>query len=305
LGSAALALLLSSTASAQDKPTWSFDQNRAWEYLLKQVEFGPRVPGTDAHKACRDWISDEMKKSCDDVHLQELVHHWSVNDKDVHMWNIIGTQNWKDAKSRVLLFAHWDSRPFASQETDPAKKSQPIPGANDGASGVAVLLELMKDIKDKHPGVGIMYLMDDGEDLGPELPEMFLGADYFAKHLPDIKPDYGILLDMIGDSDLDIPVEPNSYARAKKLSRAFYDNAAKLGLSTTFLNTFGPEIEDDHLTLNDHGIPTIDLIDFTYDQWHMLDDTPAHCSPASLKKVGLALGGFVTMSPIFKVTDEK
>jgi Zn-dependent M28 family amino/carboxypeptidase len=277
---------------------WKFNQNEAWQDLLKQVDFGPRVPGTDAHKKCRDWILAELKKSCDEAHLQELTHHWSVNDQDVHMWNVIATQNWENAKQRVVLAAHWDSRPFATEEKDPVLARQPIPGANDGASGVAVLLELARVMKDRHPGIGVMYLMTDGEDLGPDINEMFLGAIYFSKHLPEKKPNYGILLDMIGDKDLQIPMERNSFFKAEKLERTFYRNANDIGLGSTFPVALGQfEIEDDHLSLNDAGIPTIDLIDFTYAPWHTLQDTPAHCSPQSLGKVGYALESWLLRNP--------
>ncbi|HZH98501.1 MAG TPA: M28 family peptidase, partial [Fimbriimonadaceae bacterium] len=178
-----------------------FDQDNAWQHLLKQVSFGPRTPGSEGHIKCRDWIAEQMKKSCENVRLQEFSHKWSETGKDVKMWNIIGEQNWKDAKTRMLLIAHWDTRPYASEESDPTKAKQPIVGANDGASGVAVLLELMRVLKERKPELGIMYLMTDGEDLGPTLDEMFLGAKFFAKNLPKPKPDYGILIDMVGDKD--------------------------------------------------------------------------------------------------------
>jgi glutaminyl-peptide cyclotransferase len=241
-----------------------------------------------------------MKKTCDNVHLQELTHRSAKNGEDVHMWNVIGEQNWKDAAVHVLLMAHWDSRPTANEDPDPENRTKPIPGANDGASGVAVLLELARAIKDRHPGVGIMYVMDDGEDLGPGIDEMFLGADFFAKNLPSPKPDYGILLDMIGDKDLAVPMEKNSRFRAETLTRAFYSNAMKIGLSKTFPYEMGPEILDDHLTLNDHGVPTMDLIDFTYAPWHTLKDTPEYCSAESLKKVGVALESFLLRPRPFK-----
>jgi glutaminyl-peptide cyclotransferase len=253
------------------------------------VAFGPRKPGTQAHRDCRDYILGEMEKSCDNVRLQPFDHVWSKTQENIRMWNIIGEQDYKTAPVRIALFAHWDTRPSADQETDPVKKAQPIPGADDGASGVAVLLELMKEMKGKHPGIGVLYVMIDGEDLGPGEDEMYLGAVQFAGHLPSPKPDYGILLDMVGGKNVRIPKEQNSIYGAPTLTKLLYLHAEKLGMSSTFPDVKGWEIDDDHLPIIRAGIPTVDLIDLTYPQWHTLDDTPEHCSPESLVKVGILL----------------
>jgi Zn-dependent M28 family amino/carboxypeptidase len=175
----------------------------------------------------------------------------------------------------------------------------PIPGADDGASGVAVLLSLAEAIKDKHPDVGILYLLDDGEDLGPSIQEMLLGVDYFATHLPDPKPDYGILLDMIGNTHTRIPEEQESLKHANSVVRAFYLNASKIGLDQTFPSIIGDDMDDDHLPLIQRGVPTMDLIDFSYPQWHTVEDTPEHCSQKSLEAVGDALESFLTKQPAF------
>lgn len=287
-----LGALLLTGAFAQTAPKQSkleaFDQAKSWEHLIKQVEFGPRVPNTDGHKKCGDYILDEMRKYCENVREQPIDYNWSQRGL-VHMRNLIGEQNWKNSSVRVLLIAHWDSRPNAPQEMDPTDKGKPIPGANDGASGVAVLLELMRVLKQTPANVGVMYLMTDGEDLGPGLDEMFLGAKYFAQHLPDPQPTYGILLDMIGDKDLSIPMEIRSNGLAPDLMKAFYQHAKKVGLAGTFPSVKGDDILDDHLALNDAGVPTIDLIDFDFPAWHTLADTPDKCAPESLGKVGKQL----------------
>ncbi|AIE86209.1 peptidase M28 [Fimbriimonas ginsengisoli Gsoil 348] len=267
--------------------------------MLKQVAFGPRVPGSINHIRCRDWIADQLKLSCENVHFQELSHTWSQNHKSIKMWNVIGEQNWKDAKTRVVLFAHWDTRPMASQEEDEFKQRQPIPGANDGASGVAVLLELARVLKETRPDVGIQYVFTDGEDLGPGLDEMFLGARAYAKQLPSPRPAYGILLDMIGDKDLSVPMEPNSIGFAKDLVYALYAHAARVGLGGTFPMVEGPVIEDDHIPINQAGLKTVDLIDFTYPSWHLLSDTPDKCSPQSLGKVGKLLQTWLEQNPAY------
>lgn len=281
---------------------YAFDKAKAWEHLVKQCNFGVRMPGTKSYDFTKVYLTEEMKKYCENVRLQPFTHTWTVTGKPVAMANIIGEQNWKEAKTRILLLAHWDTRPTSDMDSNPDNYRRPILGANDGASGVAVLLELMRAVKDKLPkDVGVMYLLTDGEDLGPELDEMFLGAKYFAKNMPNPKPDYGILLDMIGDKNLRIPMEPNSLRYAPTLLREFYLNASKIGLKDTFPMNYGPVIEDDHIPLNEAGLPTIDLIDFDYDYWHTQKDTPDKCSAESLGKVGMALESWLLKSPAFKI----
>ena len=272
-----------------------FNSAGAWDYLVKQVDFGPRKPGTKPHIDCRDYIEDEMKKSCDNVRLQPFTHIWSVGQERLSMWNIIGEQDYANSPVRVALFAHWDTRPTANNDPNPANQDKPILGADDGASGVAVLLELMKDMKGKHPGIGVLYVMIDGEDLGPGEEEMYLGADYFAAHHGDPKPDYGILLDMIGNVGVRVTEEPNSLNLAPTLTKLLFAHAANIGLADTFPAILGPyPIDDDHLPIIRAGIPTVDLIDLTYPQWHTLADTPEHCSPDSLGKVGKLLASWLT-----------
>lgn len=290
----------SPTVAGPSKGEVKFDQAKAWEHLLKQCEFGPRLSGMEGHIKARDWMVEQMKASCENVRTQPFVYDWKYGRKKLEMWNVLGEQNWKDAKTRVLLLAHWDTRPFADQESDPEKMAKPIIGANDGASGVAVLLELARAMKGRLPeGLGVMYLMVDGEDLGPDLEEMFLGAKHFAKNMPNPKPDYAILIDMIGDKDLRIPMEQNSLRYAQPLMQAFYRNAAANGLRDAFPQTYGPWIEDDHIPLNEAGLKTIDLIDFTYEPWHTLADTPDKCSAVSLGKVGKALETWLLKTPVW------
>ena len=294
-----------SSSQTAEPPEWKFDGKVAWDYLIKQVDFGPRVPGTGPQIKCRDYLLAELKKGCPDAHIQRLTHHWTYNNTDVPVFNVIGTQNWKDAKVRVVLLAHWDSRPFADGPKSPDYLKNPlpynpIPGADDGASGVAVLLELAQDLKGRLPAdVGVLYLLDDGEDLGPKLEEMLLGVDYFAAHLPDPKPDYGILLDMIGNTNTVIPEEVESVKYADRVVKAFFANAGAVGLAKTFPAITGQDLEDDHLPLIQRGVPTIDLIDFKYAQWHTVEDKPKYCSQQSLEAVGIALESFLLKRPAF------
>jgi hypothetical protein len=287
------------TASSSEKPDPAQDPTpiltdgaKAFELLKKQVSFGPRYPGSQGHKQCLDWIVAEAKKYTDNVEKQPFSHKWSANGFSVGMTNVIATMDF-GAKQTVLLMAHWDTRPTADQEWEARDAQKPILGANDGASGVAVLLDLMRAFKEKAPPVNVIFLFTDGEDLGPGLDEMFLGAKHYAKNLPNPKPVYGILLDMVGDKNLSIPVEPNSLEAAPDLVKRFYAHAAKIGLGSTFPNEQQGAIYDDHLPLIDAGVPTMDLIDFTYADWHTLADTVDKCSPESLGKVGKAVESFL------------
>ena len=249
----------------------------------------------------RDWLIEELKKSTENVRTQEFSHTWSKTGKSVKMWNVLGEQNWKDAKTRVVLLAHWDTRPSADEDPNMARRNEPILGANDGASGVAVLLELARVLKNSAPkDLGILYLFTDGEDLGPALDEMFLGASHFAKNMPDPKPNYGILIDMIGDKNLRVPMEVQSLGYAGNLLVDLYRHASTVGLGSTFPMVEGPYIEDDHIPLNKAGLPTIDLIDFDYPAWHTHADTVDKCSPESLGKVGKLLQTWFEKTPVYQ-----
>ncbi len=202
----------------------------------------------------------------------------------------------------MLLVAHWDCRAEAELDRDTANQKKPIPGADDNASGVAVLLELSRVLKDHLPaGVGIEYLMTDGQALGPKRNEMFLGSEAFAKDLPNHpKPTYGIVVDMVGKKDLNVPMELNSMMHAKTLCYALCRHASQIGLGDVFPMDFGLELADDHVPLNLAGVRTIDLIDFHYLQYyHTLQDTPDKCSPDSLGKVGKLLQTWLQKDPPF------
>jgi len=243
---------------------------------------------------------EESLKFCDNVAIQPFTHRWSQGGRNIQMWNVIGYQNWEKAKVRVALYAHWDTRPTADMEPTFDRQRQPINGANDGASGVAVLLELMRVLRNVNPDLGIQFVFLDGEDLGPDLDEMFLGAKHYSKNLPLQRPQYGILLDMIGDRDLRVPMEPNSLRLAPALTRAIFAHARSVGLESTFPSVVGDiPIEDDHIPINAAGIPTIDLIDFEYPYWHTLQDTPDKCSPESLGKVGKLLETWFRKRPLW------
>lgn len=259
----------------------AFDKERAFQLLTKQCEFGPRPVGSRAHRQTRDFLLEEMRKYADQTVAQNFTY------RGMPLTNVIGLFN-PQAKRSVLLCAHWDTRPIADQEIDPEKQKQPILGANDGASGVAVLLELARHFKEQRPEVGVIIVLFDGEDYGDfEKDEgVFLGSRYFAKNHRGYNPAFGILLDMVGDKDLDIYREGNSERFAPDINRKVFRIARELGYGKYLIDTLKFTITDDHIPLNQVGIPTIDLIDFNYGPWHTLDDTPEHCSPESLAVVG-------------------
>lgn len=262
----------------------AFDASRAFADLQTQVGFGPRVPGTEGHTKTRDWMVEELRKSADTVSLQSF--SLTYKGKTLPLSNVVAEIN-SGASKKVLLCAHWDTRPTADQEIDSQKRSQPILGANDGASGVAVLLELARVFKAKRPDVGVQIVLFDGEDYGDfqEDVAVFLGSRQYAKNPVLGKPAYAILLDMIGDKDLGIYREGNSEANAPEVNDKIWRAASALGVKS-FQFGVRHTIEDDHVQLQRQGWKAVDLIDFDYGPWHTLDDTADKCSPASLKAVG-------------------
>jgi Zn-dependent M28 family amino/carboxypeptidase len=266
-----------------------FDAARAFADLQKQVAFGPRVPGTTGHTNTRDWLVEQFRPHVDTVKLQNLER--TFDGKTLPMSNIVAEINPQAAK-KVMLCAHWDTRPTADLEIDPAKRKLPIAGANDGASGVAVLLELARLFKAKRPGVGVQIVLFDGEDYGPDGDRMYLGAKHYAKNPALPKPAYAILIDMIGDKDLNIFREQHSENNAPEINDKVWKAAEALGVKQ-FRYGVRYAVEDDHIPLQEAGWKAIDLIDFDYAPWHTLDDTVDKCAPASLKAVGDVLAKVV------------
>lgn len=266
-----------------------FDKNKAFSYLTAQTDFGPRVVSTTAHAQCLQYLQIELTKYAEEVDLQPF-SHTGYDGKLLTMTNVIASFNLKATK-RILLIAHWDSRSMADEDTDSKKRNQPVPGANDGASGVSVLLEIARNLKTSPAQIGIDMLFSDGEDFGKEndFENYLLGTRYFANNLPKgFTPMFGILLDMVGDKELEISKEPNSLEYAPDVVELVWSAARELGIYQFSDNTQRPVL-DDHIPLNKVGIKTIDLIDFEYPYWHTTEDTPDKCSPESLEAVGKVL----------------
>lgn len=272
------------TSEAFAKPAFNADQ--AFEYLKKQCAFGPRPPSSPAHKQTSDYLISELKKYSKDVTPQKFEK--TISGKKLELVNIIAVFGTKSNKS-ILLSAHWDTRPFADQDKIQSNRNKPIIGANDGASGVAVLLELARIFHDNPPPVKVIIVLFDGEDYGKNSSDMFLGSKYFAQNLPkNLNIDYGILLDMIGDKDLGIYKEGNSIIAAPEVVNKVWDLAKRLGLKQ-FQDKVKYDIMDDHIPLLQAGISCIDIIDFDYPYWHTVQDTVDKCSPNSLGVIGKLL----------------
>ena len=276
-----------------------FDGNSSFEWLEKQCEFGPRNPGSQGYYDCKEFFINNLMEYSDTVFTQNFTYT-ELQDKNTYdLTNIIAQFNVASEK-HILLGAHWDTRPWADMDLNPSNHSTPIVGANDGASGVAILLELAKTFETNPPPINITIVLFDGEDMGVEgvNNSWAKGSQYFAKNLPIQKPELGIIVDMIGDSNLQIPIERNSYRVAPDLITELWDLAKDLQLPA-FQNRLGYDVYDDHIPLwETAGIPTIDLIDFNYpnkriNYWHTLNDIPQNCSSESLGQVGRLLTKYI------------
>lgn len=264
---------------------------RALERVKLQCANGPRVVGTEAHAKTLAWIETEARRLGGRVELQSFGD--SATGKAVSLTNVIARFGPTTGR-RILFCAHYDSRPWCDRDPDPAYHDQPVPGANDGASGVAVLLEMAELFKVSPPPVGVDLVFFDGEDLGTnDRPEEFcLGSRGYAERLPapgaPARPVAGFLLDMIGDRELQVFHEKNSVERASNLT-ALVTEAARATGARSFHDEVKWTIIDDHVPLLDAGLPTVDLIDFDYPAWHTHRDTPDQVSAESLAEVARVL----------------
>ena len=272
-----------------------FNGDRAFGYLVKQCDFGPRNPGSRGHTNTLNYLLSEMRVFADSVKVQQFTHLDDGSGVSLNLTNIIASFKVSDS-NRVLIAAHWDTRPRSDQDQVPSKRNQPLLGANDGASGVAVLLELANVFSENPPPIGVDLVLFDGEDFGEEgdYDMYFLGSRHFAKNFTGQKPMWAIIIDMVGDAELELPIERYSFERNKKLVEKVWDAAEKAG-APQFKRRLGSYVKDDHLMLHEYaGIDAIDIIDFDYvrggiNLWHTSLDTPEMCSPASLAAVGRTL----------------
>ena len=276
-----------------------FDKDNAFRYLVEQCEFGPRNPNSNGYKQCLDYLQKTLAGFADTILLQPFVLDDLVNEENYDLTNIIARFK-VDEPEQLLIGAHWDTRPWADEDPDPEKRNDPIIGANDGASGVAVILELARIFNASPPPIGVTLVLFDGEDMGRSgIPKSYAqGSLAFAKDLPIEKPDEAIILDMIGDAELHIPIERYSYKQNRKLVKKLWGLAKVLRLDA-FESRIVHTIYDDHVPLwVEAKIPAIDIIDFNYpnsyaNYWHTTQDLPENCSAESLGQVGTLLVHYI------------
>jgi len=273
-----------------------FDSASAYDFIKKQVDFGPRVPGTPIQKECAEWLKTTLGSYTDEVMIQESTVT-VFNGKQVPMYNIIGSFN-PDNPKRVMLSAHWDTRPFADQDDE--RMEEPIDGANDGASGVGVLLEIARVLKANKIDLGVDIFFWDVEDYGKGQAETYcLGSQYWSRnpHKPNYKAKYGILLDMVGAKNAVFYKEGHSVNYAGATVAKVWNAARTAGYSSFFPNQQVSPITDDHLFINALArIPTIDIIQYDqyapkgfFEHWHTHGDNMSVIDKRTLKAVGQTL----------------
>lgn len=289
------------SSSAKVSANVDFSADSAYAYLKRQVEFGPRVPNTEAHRKAGDWLVSELTRHSASVKEQRA--DLTVFDGTVlHARNIFGQFN-PGAERRILLLAHYDCRPWADEDPDPAKRKQPVDGANDGASGVAVLLEVARQLKDSDSGCGVDILFVDAEDWGTEGNDMSwaMGTRYFANNpiVEGYAPQEAILLDMVGGRDATFPVEYFSQQNAPALVNKLWNAAAEAGYGNLFPKSVGSAVTDDHIELIKVGIPTVDIIEYRPGEgfnphWHTSTDNLDNIDRNTLKAVGRTVMGYLS-----------
>ena len=270
----------------------AFNADSAFVFLHEQCDIGPRYPGSPGHDRVRRYLIEKLAAFGAIVSQQPFDAVPAGNDT-LHLVNIIAKYR-PAAPNRILLGAHYDTRPRADRDPHPENRAKPIIGANDGASGVAVLLEIARLLGTWKPPVGVDLVFFDGEDYGEEghIEDYLLGSRRFAGGLGGYRPTAVIVVDMVGERDSRIPLEGFSSAASAALCARIYGIAETLGVEN-FVRSQGPTIIDDHLPFIQAGLAAIVLIDFDYPYWHTLSDTPDKCAGASLAAVGSVLVRFI------------
>ncbi|MBC8377246.1 MAG: M28 family peptidase [FCB group bacterium] len=269
-----------------------FDAERAFEDLQAQCDLGPRNPNSDGAQAAIQYYSSILKPLADTLHIQNFQMDDPYSSEQLNLTNIVARFQ-PQKTQRIILCAHWDTRPRA--EYDPSDPTGPMIGANDGASGVAILLEIARQLRSNPVNPGIDIVLFDGEDYGEprDLEHYLLGSRYYVEHPFKPMAQRVILLDMVGDAELTIKVDPVSYRSAPRLIEEIWALANDIGYDQ-FQLVAGASMYDDHVPFIEKGIQAIDIIDFEYPgpnnaYWHTHEDTPDKCSAESLEAVGNTL----------------
>lgn len=282
-------------------PVAKFNGDTAYSYIKKQLAFGPRVTGSEGNRLCRDFIINTLKRhgaSSISVQTGEVV---TFTKERLPIANIMASYS-PENKDRILLVAHYDTRPWADCDINEENRLKPIPGANDGASGVATLLEIARALNTAKPRVGVDLLFVDAEDYGQASgfsthdDSWCLGTQYWVKNMPytpDSVPRYGILLDMVGGLNAKFHREYFSDRYASRIVDKVWSMASRSGYADHFINKTGGSVVDDHIFLSEAGIPTIDIIESKNDMtgtfpptWHTMDDDIKNIDKSSLSAVG-------------------
>jgi hypothetical protein len=266
------------------------DGDRAFGYLEQVCDIGPRISGTTGMETQQNLIEEHFTELGYDVHFQAFDARHPETGEPVRLKNMI--VQWRpDAAERILLCCHYDTRPRPDREFLPANRDRPFIGANDGGSGVALFMEMAHHMNSIECSLGVDFVFFDAEELvyveGRD--DYFLGSKHFATEYRDNPPEYryvkGVLLDMIGDRDFRVYYERNSLRYAEEVTHSIWDTAERMGVRE-FVPRRRYEIRDDHLPLNQiAGIPTCDVIDFDYENWHKRNDLPEACSGDTLELV--------------------
>ena len=294
------------STSSQKQETQDLIQNpfynadSAYVFVANQVAFGPRVPNTDAHKKCGDYMVATLQRFGAEV-TEQRVQLKAYNNTILDARNIIGSFN-PEQKTRIFLCAHWDSRPYSDNDTDAANYHTPVQGANDGASGVGVLLELARLMQQVPPTIGVDIILFDAEDYGrpsfdksADIGDSFcLGSQYWSRnpHKEGYKPKYGILLDMVGGKNPTFLQEYFSMLYAPDVVKMVWQKAHQLGYQDYFISQPGNPVIDDHYYINKiANIPCIDIIHYSnqtgfVDTWHTIYDTMENIDKTTLGVVG-------------------
>ena len=292
-------IFISCSSNDDKKNIPTFDGNNAYQYLVEQCNFGPRNPGSKGHEKFAIFLEEYLSKMTKNILVQDFDYLEHITGEERRGKNIIAQFN-IEAENRLLIGAHWDTRALSDEDLNEDNRLLPILGANDGASGTSVLMELAKIFSLNNPPIGIDLVFFDAEDVGISgKPRTYaMGSEYFSKNLPIKKPDNAIIIDMVGDKYLQIPIERFSYQTNPKLVKEIWRLADELNLSA-FEYRIGFEIYDDHVPLWENAqIPAIDIIDFDYpnlfsNHWHTQNDIPENCSPQSLQQVGTLLLNYI------------
>lgn len=272
-----------------------FNADSAYAYTKVQVDFGPRIPGTTAHQKCADYLVSKLKSFGAVVEIRGEKTK-TFDGKSYHLKNIHASFG-ADQKNRVLITAHWDARPFSDQDTDPVNHNKAFDAANDGASGVAVILEMARQIQQKQPDVGVDFILWDLEDYGkandetPDEVTWCLGSQFWAKNVKGYQALYGINLDMVGGGNAQFTQDEISRQSAPTIVDKVWSIGDEIGFSSYFVKIPSGKLVDDHFWMNKGGVPSIDIIHYNdnsgfYINWHTQLDNLENIDKNTLKATG-------------------